>query len=95
MTIVQLKTYADGVALVRKTHHHTYAVKTCTSGCVDYHVGCVRVARLPETKAARELMRAQHVLARYLAQYAAALAIGNHARTRELPHTITMQLATL
>lgn len=95
MATVQLQTHTDGVALVRKTHHHTYVVKTRTTGHVVYRVGPRMVAHLPQTKATRELMRAQHVLSRYLAQYAAALAVGNSQRARELPHAIRFQLATL
>lgn len=95
MSTVLFQTHADGAALVRQTHHHNYTVKTYRTGQVAYLADGRPVPVFPRTKATRELLRAQHVLGRFVAQYAAAVVMKNHARTRELPKAIVRELRTL
>ncbi len=95
MTTVQFQTHADGAALVRQTHHHNYTVKTHRTGRVTYLADGHPVTTFPRTKATRELLRAQHVIGRFVAQYAAAVVMQNHARTRVLPMRIVRQLHNL
>lgn len=55
----------------------------------------VVIPMFPRTKATRELLKAHNVLEKCVKQYAAAVEMGNRARTHMLPVTIRRTLTAL